>query len=112
MNDSLKYRCLCTENQVAHDVIFEKARTVSQACEHSFQMKMSYLKAAKSIRKFPLPITSVEDALALDGVGKTTAKFIMQAIQAQPRQVGQKQISALEAPSGNISYCCTYNFQC
>ena len=71
--------CRCEYNQRAYDYLLVKAIQLKQN-DYNINIKLGLMKAAKSVLKYPLPILSEEEALLLNGVGKTIAKEIMKAL--------------------------------
>ena len=72
--------CRCKYNQKAYDYLLVKAIQLKQN-DYNINIKLGLMKAAKSVLKYPLPILSEEEALLLNGVGKTIAKEIMKALR-------------------------------
>lgn len=89
----------CAENQAAYNHLsLVAARCLGGRRE---QYRFSVLKAMKSLKLYPLPIESVEEALALEGVGPALAKELMKAVEAskkksfEPRQNNDNDPTAL-----------------
>ena len=68
----------CPDNQAA----FDHLSLVASRClgGKREQYRFSLLKAMKSLKLYPLPIESIEEALSLDGVGPALAKEVMKGI--------------------------------
>ena len=75
----------CSGNQAA----FHHLSLVASKClvGKRENYRFSVLKAMKSLRLYPLPIESLEEALALEGVGPTLAKEVMKAVNASKLEV-------------------------
>jgi hypothetical protein len=74
----------CAENQAA----FNHLSLVAARClgGRREQYRFSVLKAMKSLKLYPLPIESIEEALALEGVGPALAKELMKAVDASKKK--------------------------
>ena len=68
----------CPENQAA----FNHLSLVASRClgGKREQYRFSLLKAMKSLKLYPLPIESIEEALSLDGIGPALAKELMKGV--------------------------------
>lgn len=75
----------CSENQAAFDHLSLVASKCLVGKRENY--RFSVLKAMKSLRLYPLPIESLEEALALEGVGPTLAKEVMKAVNASKLEV-------------------------
>jgi hypothetical protein len=83
----------CAENQAA----FIHLSLVAARClgGRREQYRFSVLKAMKSLKLYPLPIESIEEALALEGVGPALAKELMKAVEASKKK-------SLKPPQSNV----------
>jgi hypothetical protein len=74
----------CAENQAA----FNHLSLIAARClgGRREQYRFSVLKAMKSLKLYPLPIESIEEALALEGVGPALAKELMKAVEASKKK--------------------------
>ena len=85
----------CAENQGAFDHL---SIIAARALEGKTNSRFAILKALRSLRVYPLPIDTMEEALSLEGVGPTLAKELMKAIQISKKKAGNKAQQENTAP--------------
>ena len=95
----------CAENQAA----FNHLSLVAARClgGRREQYRFSVLKAMKSLKLYPLPIESIEEALALEGVGPALAKELMKAVEASKKKSNKPaQNNDIETTTGTMALNC------
>ena len=89
----------CPENQAA----FNHLSLVAARClgGKRDQYRFSVLKVMKSLKLYPLPIESIEEALSLEGVGPALAKELMKAVNISKSEIAMQQMVAHPASISN-----------